>query len=115
VAPQLAASGTKLFLVSIGTVERSAEFAQVTGFPRDSLLADPDSVTYEALGLVKGVRQTFFGSEVSCRGFEACEKGGEVWMVHGQQQSLADQDPLPVLMRRGQEGTFALPDDLVTV
>jgi len=54
----------KLFLVSIGTWERSIEFAEVTGFPRDALLADPDSVTYEALGLVKGVRQTFFGSEV---------------------------------------------------
>jgi hypothetical protein len=37
----------------------------VTGFPRECLLADPGSVTYEALGLVKGVRQTFFGSEVS--------------------------------------------------
>lgn len=34
------------------------------GFPREFLLADPESVTYEALGLVKGVRQTFFGSEV---------------------------------------------------
>jgi hypothetical protein len=65
VAPQLAASGTKLFLVSIGTLERSAAFAEVTGFNRDCLLADPGSVSYEALGLVKGVRQTFFGREVS--------------------------------------------------
>lgn len=64
VAPKLEAAGVKLFLVSIGTWERSIEFAEVTGFPREALLADPDSVTYEALGLVKGVRQTFFGREV---------------------------------------------------
>lgn len=64
-APKLEAAGVKLFLVSIGTWERSIEFAEVTGFPRDALLADPDSVTYEALGLVKGVRQTFFGSETA--------------------------------------------------
>lgn len=55
----------KLFLVSIGTWERSIEFAGVTGFPRECLLADPGSVTYEALGLVKGVRQTFFGRETA--------------------------------------------------
>jgi peroxiredoxin len=64
VKPQLDAAGVKLFLVSIGTWERSIEFAEVTGFPRESLLADPESVTYEALGLVKGVRQTFFAKEV---------------------------------------------------
>jgi hypothetical protein len=39
-------------------------------------------VTYEALGLVKGVRQTFFGSEVRNRwgggdGLEKGEEGGE--------------------------------------
>lgn len=37
----------------------------MTGFPPDCLLADPDSGTYEALGLVKGVRQTFFSEAVS--------------------------------------------------
>lgn len=63
--PQLDAAGVKLFLVSIGTWERSIEFAEVTGFPRESLLADPESVTYEALGLVKGVRQTFFAKETA--------------------------------------------------
>lgn len=39
--------------------------AEVTDFPSEYLLADPTSTTYEALGLVKGVRQTFFGSQVS--------------------------------------------------
>lgn len=72
VKPQLDAAGVKLFLVSIGTWERSIEFAGVTGFPREALLADPDSVTYEALGLVKGVRQTFFGREVRVCGLFVC-------------------------------------------
>lgn len=31
------------------------------------LLADPASVTYEALGLVKGLQQTFWAKEVSAR------------------------------------------------
>jgi len=51
-------------MVGIGTWERSIEFAEVTQFPRECLLADPTSETYEALGLVKGLRQTFFGSQV---------------------------------------------------
>jgi hypothetical protein len=73
VKPALDAAGVKLFLVSIGTWERSGQFAEVTGFPRECLLADPGSVTYEALGLVKGVRQTFFGAEV-CVGRWALRK-----------------------------------------
>jgi hypothetical protein len=72
VKPGLDAAGVKLYLVSIGTWERSGQFAEVTGFPRDCLLADPGSVTYEALGLVKGLRQTFFGAEVRTR----CEETG---------------------------------------
>lgn len=64
VKPGLDAAGVKLFLVSIGTWERSIQFAEVTDFPRDCLLADPSSSTYEALGLVKGLRQTFLGSQV---------------------------------------------------
>ncbi|KAF8065706.1 hypothetical protein HT031_002766 [Scenedesmus sp. PABB004] len=63
--PALDSVGVKLFLVSIGTLERSAQFAEATGFPRDRLLADPESCTYEALGLVRGVRQTFFGTETA--------------------------------------------------
>lgn len=60
IKPILDEQGVKLFLVAIGTLERSKDFVEVTGFPAERLLADPDSKTYEALGLVKGVRQTFF-------------------------------------------------------
>lgn len=59
VKPQLDASGTKLFLVSIGTWERSKEFVRVTGFPADLLFVDPDNATYDALGLYKGVGECF--------------------------------------------------------
>ncbi|WIA37036.1 hypothetical protein OEZ86_014019 [Tetradesmus obliquus] len=65
VKPGLDEAGVKLFLVSIGTWERSGQFADVTGFPRDCLLADPGSVTYEALGLVKGLQQTFLAKETA--------------------------------------------------
>jgi hypothetical protein len=48
----------------VGTLERSTDFVKETGFPSDCLLADPDGATYAALGLVKGVRQTFFSEKV---------------------------------------------------
>ncbi len=50
--------------VTIGTAERGLEFAELTGYPSDSLLADPDNVTYNALQLKKGVVDTFFNIEV---------------------------------------------------
>ena len=60
VLPALDAAGVDLFLVSIGTPERAKDFVRVTGFPPERLFADPTSATYAALGLVKGVGQTFF-------------------------------------------------------
>lgn len=57
------AKGVKLFLVSIGTWERSKDFVKVTGFPAESLLVDPETVTYDALGLKKGVKETFLSWE----------------------------------------------------
>lgn len=50
--------------MSIGTAERGLEFAELTGYPADKLLADPDSVTYDVLQLRKGVVDTFFNIEV---------------------------------------------------
>lgn len=60
VKPSLDEQGIKLYLVSIGTWERSKEFVAVTGFPAENLFVDPETATYEALGLVKGVGETFF-------------------------------------------------------
>ncbi len=57
--------GIKLFLVTIGPAPRGFEFAELTGFPADRLLADPDSVTYEALGLYKSVKSTFLQQAVT--------------------------------------------------
>lgn len=55
--------GVKLFFVSIGSAERGREFAALTGFPEERLLADPDSQTYRAMGWHKSVSKTFFSIE----------------------------------------------------
>lgn len=52
--------GIKLYLVSIGSAERGQEFAKLTGFPEDRLLADPDSQTYAAMGWYNSISKTFF-------------------------------------------------------
>lgn len=44
---------TKLACIGIGTFERSQEFVDHVGFPRQFLFADPENVVYSALGLVK--------------------------------------------------------------
>lgn len=62
--PELDAKGVQLLLVSVGTKERGLEFVEKTGFPADRLLADPDSHTYEALSMKKGLLATFFSPQV---------------------------------------------------
>ncbi len=37
--------------VTIGTPERGLEFAELTSYPAENLLADPENVTYNALSL----------------------------------------------------------------
>lgn len=37
--------------VTIGTPERGLEFAELTSYPAENLLADPENVTYDALSL----------------------------------------------------------------
>lgn len=50
--------------VTIGTAERGVEFSELTAYPADKLLADPENVTYDALQFEKGVVDTFFNIEV---------------------------------------------------
>lgn len=50
----------KLYYVTIGPPERGIEFAKLTGFPEEQLLADPDSNIYKALGFKNSVLDTFF-------------------------------------------------------
>lgn len=52
-----------MFLVGIGTPERSLQFAEMTQFPPELLLADPNNVTYDALEFKKGIKETFFSVE----------------------------------------------------
>jgi AhpC/TSA antioxidant enzyme len=40
--------------VSIGTAARGLDFCDLTGLPPANLLADPDALVYEALGLERG-------------------------------------------------------------
>lgn len=57
--PKLDERGIKLFLISIGTYERSKEFVQRTEFPTSNLFLDPETVTYAALGCYKSIASTF--------------------------------------------------------
>lgn len=51
--------------VSIGSPERGLEFAELTSFPSENLLADPENVTYDALGLTRNTLDTYFNPRVS--------------------------------------------------
>eukprot|EP01023_Acetabularia_acetabulum_P006942 TRINITY_DN12953_c0_g1_i1.p1 TRINITY_DN12953_c0_g1~~TRINITY_DN12953_c0_g1_i1.p1 ORF type:complete len:286 (-),score=23.67 TRINITY_DN12953_c0_g1_i1:861-1625(-) len=58
--PELTKQKIKLLFVSVGTLETGKDFSKNTNFPEDRLYADPLNVTYDALGLYKGLPRTFF-------------------------------------------------------
>jgi len=58
--PALDAAGVGLVAVGIGTAESAARVAAHVGFDAARLLADPENVAYDALGLNAGVGATFF-------------------------------------------------------
>ena len=60
VIPVLSTTDVKLACVGIGTYERSQEFVELTEFPSKYLYVDPDNAVYDALDLVKSVKNTFF-------------------------------------------------------
>lgn len=49
-----------MIFISIGTAERGRMFSEETGLPVELVFADPDNVTYDALGFYKGLGRTFF-------------------------------------------------------
>ena len=57
-------AGVKLYLISIGPPERGFKFHELTGFPNEYFLADPDNVTYTALGFKDDTFSAFFSPEV---------------------------------------------------
>lgn len=59
IIPKLDSCDVKLFLVSIGTPKRGIEFSDLTGFPQERLIADPENALYASLGLYTGL-STFF-------------------------------------------------------
>ena len=58
--PKLQANNVAMKCVGIGTLETAQKFCDHVEFPRELLYADPENAAYEALGLVKGVQETFF-------------------------------------------------------
>ena len=61
---KLQEEGVKLFLISIGPPERGFKFHELTGFPNEYMLADPENVTYSALGFKDDTISAFFSPEV---------------------------------------------------
>lgn len=53
-------SNIKLLMVSIGSAESAAEFAERTGFPAENLFADETNNCYDALSFYSGLMRTFF-------------------------------------------------------
>ncbi|CAL5229032.1 g12279 [Coccomyxa viridis] len=76
VLPKLQAEGIKSFLVSIGSPERGLEFAELTSFPSENLLADPENVTYDALGLTRNTLDTYFNPRTPLAIAERVRKDG---------------------------------------
>ena len=64
VLPETNKAGVKLYLITIGPAPRGNEFCKLTGFPEDRLLADPDNVTYSAMGFKQGFISTFLNPKV---------------------------------------------------
>jgi peroxiredoxin len=60
VKPKLDDMGVGLWMVTIGTPEKSIDFCRKTGFPIENLLLDPDQDSYRALDLKSTVQDTFF-------------------------------------------------------
>lgn len=51
--------------MTIGSPERGLEFAELTAYPAENLLADPENVTYDALSLKRNPIDTYFNPRVS--------------------------------------------------
>lgn len=61
VLPKLKDQNIKLYLIGMGPPDRGLEFSELTEFPADRLIADPENVTYDRLHLKKsGPFWTFF-------------------------------------------------------
>lgn len=51
---------SNLYMVTIGKPERGLEFADLTGFPANLLLADPKNSLYDVVEFKNGIQETFF-------------------------------------------------------
>jgi hypothetical protein len=90
VLPKLQQENIKLYLISIGPPPRGLEFADLTGFPSEQLLADPDNVTYDKLQLKNtGPIATFFDPRTPLTLWKRLRKDG----LKGAREALANWKP----------------------
>lgn len=104
VKPKLDSMDTKLYMVSIGTPERSKDFVARTGFPADRLFLDPDNVTYNALGLTCTLQETFFNPVTPLSLFKRMSSGemGDLWkMLDGWEPWMTPNGPKQAMQQGG--------------
>jgi len=61
--PPLRDAGVSLRCVGIGTLPVARDFCDHIGFDPELLYTDPENAAYDALGLKKGLKDTFFNIE----------------------------------------------------
>lgn len=83
--------------VTIGSPERGLEFAELTSYPAENLLADPENVTYDALSLKRNTLDTYFNPRVGSSHTSVSRSLSCCGSVGTYAQKL-----LPVLMKRNE-------------
>ncbi len=64
-----------VIVISIGTAERARDFCRENEFPMEVIYADPDNVTYDALRLNFGVKETLFDASTPYSILERIQSG----------------------------------------
>ena len=81
VQPRLSDAGVATKCVGIGTLETAQKFCDHVSFPRELLYADPENAGYDALGLKKGVGETFFTVDTPFAILKRAQKDGATDLI----------------------------------
>ena len=82
--------------MTIGSPERGLEFAELTAYPAENLLADPENVTYNALSLKRNPIDTYFNPRVSPQSYHEVRLFAvmaKLMLVQGAYSLVADACP----------------------